>query len=148
MAGHIAFCVTMLFLTGTDPRVKKWPLWMFIILHALVNIAQVAIFYTQCGTELDIYWVPAKHDLDPTHCWDLTIQTQFGYFVGAFNSLTDFYLTILPAVLIEHTILSLEQKVGLTFLLCLSIDALAASTVKTYAMKALSELLDFTCTFN
>jgi hypothetical protein len=35
--------------------------------------------------------------------------------------MTDVFLTILPGVLIEHTRLSLKNKIGLAFLLCLSI---------------------------
>ena len=47
MAGRMAFCVTILFVTGTDPRMKKWPIWMFFILQLVVNISALLTFYTQ-----------------------------------------------------------------------------------------------------
>lgn len=148
MAGRVAFCVTMLFLTGTDPRVKRWHVWVFIVLQPIFNILQVALFYAQCGTHLDSFWMPALQHLAGKYCWDSSIQSDVGYFVGAFNSLTDLYLTVLPAILIEHTRLSIKRKVGLAFLLCLSIVALAASLVKAYFMKDLSELIDWTCSYS
>ncbi|KAK3686623.1 hypothetical protein LTR37_019645 [Vermiconidia calcicola] len=144
MAARIGFCVTMLFLTATDPRVKKWPIWVFITLQALFNIASVIAFYAQCGTHLSVYWTPSEALTLQKYCWDPTIQTKLGYFVGAFNCLTDAFLTILPAVLIEHTRLSLKKKLGLAFLLCLSVVALVASIVKTYEAVALSSLIDYT----
>lgn len=54
-------------------------------------------------------------------------------------------MTALPGVLIEHTRLTVKAKVGLAFLLCLSVLAMVASIVKTYEAKALSEVLDYTC---
>jgi len=30
MVGRVAFCITMLYLTRTDPRVRTWPIWAFI----------------------------------------------------------------------------------------------------------------------
>ena len=145
MAGRIAFCVTMLYLSGTDPRVKKWPIWTFIVLQLIVNVGTVIVFYAQCGTHLDVFWNPSKEALSQKYCWAAEYQTDFGYFQGSFNTLTDAFLTALPAILIEHTSLSLKKKIGLAFLLCLSILALAASIVKTYEAKALSEVIDFTC---
>jgi hypothetical protein len=145
MTGRISFCVTLMFLAGTDSRVRKWPIWSFIGIQILVNVACVVTFYAQCGTNLDIYWTPSKANMVPTHCWDPTIQTKLGYFAGSMNCVTDAFLTVLPAVLIEHTKLSLKKKVGLACLLCLSVLALVASIVKTYAVKALSQVSDYTC---
>jgi hypothetical protein len=145
MTGRISFCVTLLFLAGTDSSVKKWPIWSFIVIQILVNVACVVAFYTQCGTDLDIYWTPSKASAWPKHCWDPSIQTKLGYFAGSVNCVTDAFLTVLPAVLIEHTKLSLKKKFGLACLLCLSVLALVASIVKTYAVKALSQVSDYTC---
>ena len=147
MVGRISFCVTLLFLAGTDSRVKKWPIWSFIVIQVLVNLASVVAFYGQCGTKLDIYWTPSKTAMMSTHCWDPRIQTELGYFAGSVNCVTDAFLTVLPAVLIEHTKLSLKKKVGLACLLCLSVLALVASIVKTYAVKALSQVTDYTCSY-
>jgi len=41
--------------------------------------------------------------------------------LGSFNTVTDAFLTLIPAILIEHTRLSFKHKVGLACLLCLSV---------------------------
>lgn len=144
MAGRIAFCVTMLFLAKTDPRVKRWPIWCFIAGQLLLNISAVTFFYSQCGTHLhvltNIDYAGVKQ-----YCLNPAYQTDYGYFVGAFNCLTDAFLTVLPAILINHTRLTMKRKIGLGLLLCLSIVALAAAITKTYEAKALSEVSDYTC---
>jgi len=90
------------------------------------------------------------------------LQTDYSYFQGSFNTMTDAFLTLMPAVLIQHTSRSPKTKIGLAFLLCLSAmyenqkpplsqtmlishsSAMIASIVKTYYSKALSEPLDYT----
>lgn len=121
MAGRIGFCITMLYLTGTDPRVKQWPIWMFMALQLVVNVSALAFFYSQCGTQLDTLWNPKKEDMYFSVCLNADYQTDYGYAAGAFNTLTDAFLTALPAVLIKHTRMSPKTKLGLVFLLCLSV---------------------------
>jgi hypothetical protein len=145
MVARVSFCATLLFLAGTDPNVKKWPIWVCVVVQILVNTASLIAFYAQCGTHLYIYWTPSQAMLMSKYCWDPVIQTKLGYFAGAINCLTDAFLTVLPAVLIEHTRLSLKKKIGLASLLCLSVLALVASIVKTYAVKSLSQVTDYTC---
>ncbi|KAK5162881.1 uncharacterized protein LTR77_011138 [Saxophila tyrrhenica] len=143
MAGRIAFCVTMLFLTRTDGRVPSWPILVFIACQLVFNIAAVIFFLSQCGSHLSAL-IESNYDELALYCLDPRYQTDFGYFVGAFNCLTDAFLTVLPATLISHTRLSFRKKIGLALLLCLSILALAAAVVKTYEAKALSEISDYT----
>lgn len=119
--GRIGFCITLLFLTRTDPRVKRWPLYLFMFLQVAVNVTGIVVFYTQCGSNLEILWHPEEQALYYTECSAAKIQTDYGYFMGSINTATDAFLTILPAVLIEHTRLSLKAKIGLAFLLCLSV---------------------------
>jgi len=119
--GRVGFCITLLYLTKTDPRVKRWPLYIFIVLQIAVNICGVVVFYTQCGNRLDIEWNLSEAALRATKCSNPVIQTYYGYFMGSFNTLTDAFLTALPAILIEHTRLSLRAKIGLALLLCLSV---------------------------
>lgn len=148
MAGRIAFCITMLYIAGTDSRVHKWAKHttvVFVVLQVVVNLLAFIIFYAQCGTHLSIFWNLSKQALTPKYCMDIKIQTDLGYFQGAVNCVTDAYLTLLPAILIDHTKLSLKKKTGLGFLLCLSILALTAAIVKTYEAKALSEISDYSC---
>lgn len=149
MAGRIAFCVTMLYISGTDRRVNKWAkntTFAFIALQIIINMLAFIMFYVQCGTHLDVFWDLSKMKMQPEVCLEARIQTDLGYFQGAFNCLTDLYLTVLPGILIEHTKLSIKKKIGLALLLCLSILALAASIVKTYEARALSNVLDYSCT--
>lgn len=145
MAGRVAFCVTLLFLTKTYTGVKRWPIWVFISGQILFNVSGAVFFYLQCGSHLrslmtaDFLGI-AKYCLDPTY------QTDYGYFVGAFNCVTDVFLTVHPLVLIQHTRMSLKRQVGLALALCLSILALVAAIVKTYEAKVLSQVTDYTCT--
>ena len=120
---------------------------MFIVLQAITNIGSVISFYTQCGAHLEVFWTPSEQKLAPLYCFDPVVQTKSGYAVGAFNCLTDAFLTVLPAILIDHTKLSLKRKLGLACLLCLSVAALAAAVVKTYFMKSFSEVTDYTCKY-
>lgn len=138
----------MLYIGGTDRRVHRWAKYVtsgFIVGQVVVNLLAFALFYAQCGTHLDIFWTPSKVAMTPKYCWDVQIQTDLGYFQGAFNCLTDAYLTILPAILIEHSKLSLKKKIGMGLLLCLSVLALTAAIVKTYEAKALGEVADYSC---
>ncbi|KAK3069041.1 hypothetical protein LTR53_012936 [Teratosphaeriaceae sp. CCFEE 6253] len=147
MCGRIAFCVTVLFLAGTDARVKQWPIYLFVAGQLVVNIAAAIIFYSQCGSHVTYIWT-STGSLEAAarflaHCEDPVVQTDFGYFQGSFNTLTDAFLTLIPAILIEHTKLSLKNKIGLGLLLCLSVNAMIASIVKTYEARALSMVLDY-----
>ncbi|KAG9772668.1 hypothetical protein KCU95_g14982, partial [Aureobasidium melanogenum] len=38
MLGRLSFCAFLLCVANTDPRTKKWPIWMFIILQLIVNV--------------------------------------------------------------------------------------------------------------
>lgn len=144
MVGRIAFCVTMLFLARTDPRVRIWPIWTFIVVQIVFNVATVAFFYGQCGTHLEAL-IHSDYEQLALYCIDPKYQTDFGYATGSINCLTDAFLALVPALLIQHTTQSLKKKIGLGFLLCLSVLALAAAVVKTYEAKALSEVSDYTC---
>lgn len=143
MFGRISFCCTVLFLTRTDPRMPTWPIHASIALQVLVNCLGVILFYVQCGRNLDTFWTITKQINYEEYCWDPEVQTKYQYVMGSFNTVTDFFLAVLPAILIEHTRLSRKSKIGLAFLLCLSILAMAASIVKTYEAKVLSQVTDY-----
>lgn len=150
MAGRVSFCITMLYISGTDVRVTKWAKYTtvaFLIGQIIANIVAFIVFYAQCGTRIELLWAidPSEFALRREVCMDVDVQKILGYGLGAFNCLTDAYMTILPAILIEHSRLSLKRKIGLAFLLCLSVLALAAAIVKTYEAKALSEVSDYSC---
>ncbi|OQO07149.1 hypothetical protein B0A48_07717 [Cryoendolithus antarcticus] len=144
MFGRISFCITLLYLTATDARMRAWPTIVIIGLQVLINAIAVGLVFGQCGNEIDILWTPGKQLLYYQKCWVATIQTKYGYFQGSFNTATDLYLTVVPALLIAHSRLSKKAKAELALFLCLSSLAMIASAVKTYEAKLLSALLDYT----
>ncbi|KAK1057140.1 hypothetical protein LTR12_001149 [Friedmanniomyces endolithicus] len=166
MIGRIGFLVTVYYLAGTDKRVKRWPVVLFVAGQLLVNISAIIVFYSQCSSHLSLLWTCLSSTANLAEffatCSNPVLQTDYGYFQGSFNTVTDAFLTLMPAVLIQHTSRSLKTKIGLAFLLCLSAmyeiqtpplsqtmlishsSAMIASIVKTYYSKALSEPLDYT----
>jgi len=48
MAGRIAFCITVLWISGTDPRVKRWPIWVFIAGQLIVCQIHTPIPTLEC----------------------------------------------------------------------------------------------------
>lgn len=131
----------------TFDRWAKYVTTAFIILQLVINMLAFIVFYAQCGDRLSVLWHPMEMVQHPEYCMDVSVQTDLGYFQGAFNCLTDAYLTFLPGLLIEHTKLSIKKKIGLACLLCLSIVALSAAIGKTYEAKALSEVADYSCRY-
>lgn len=80
MTGRIGFCVTLLFLTGTDPRVKRWPIWAVIFLQFAINVSTIIVFFTQCGLNMDILWKTAiTGNLAVYHekCENAALQTDY-----------------------------------------------------------------------
>lgn len=82
MTARVSYCVTLLFLSGTDPLIKKWPTWTCIALQVVFNLAGIVICCVQCGRHLDILWTPSKAPLFEQYCWDPHIQRDYIYFVG------------------------------------------------------------------
>lgn len=74
--------VFLLFVAGTDPLVRKFWLYVFMILQVTVNLTAIIVAYTQCGDELDILWDPAKQILFNSKCSNPIIQSDYGYFQG------------------------------------------------------------------
>ncbi|KAK4507021.1 hypothetical protein PRZ48_000755 [Zasmidium cellare] len=142
--GRISFCWTLLMITRSDSRTKTWPIWTFIAVQLLVNCIGVTVFYAQCGPHLDVFWNIQKQLDYHDYCWAPKIQTKFGYFMGAVNVVTDAFLAVFPAVLIEQTRLSRKTKAGLWCLLGLSGFAMIVAVVKTYEAKMLSKVTDYT----
>ncbi|KAG8630119.1 hypothetical protein KVT40_001738 [Elsinoe batatas] len=144
MAGRLSFCFFLLWVTGENPRVKRWPIYFFMVLQVVVNVASVAVMYSQCGKDLDILWTLWRIQEVPTKCWDPRIQTWWGYVSGSLNGLTDLFLTVLPAVVVSFSKLTWRSRIGLMALLCLSFLAMVASIKKTIESKVLSEWVDYT----
>lgn len=141
---RISFCFSMMYLVDTDALVKRWPLWACIGSQAVLNCAAVILYvsvndlpvfhisltdvsqYTQCGDNLSIIW-STHHFFDFFNvCIDPIAQRDYNYFLGSFNTATDAFLAILPAILIKHTTMSMKDKFGVGCLMCLSSVYVAA----------------------
>ncbi|KAL1302404.1 hypothetical protein AAFC00_002803 [Neodothiora populina] len=144
MFGRMSFCISLMFIAGTDPHIKKWTIYVFIALQILVNLGSVITMYSQCGTHLNVLFFTNDWDQVQGYCWDPSVQANYNYFAGSINTITDIYLTILPGIMIIHTNIPLRQKIGLALLLCLSSVAMVASIVKTYESKSLNQIVDYT----
>lgn len=110
----------MSYITGIDHTVHKLPLWLITLLQILVNLAAIVLFYAQCGTHLPALWTPGGQDVWDDFCIGPNIQKNYGYFQGSFNTLTDFYLAVLPAMVIWKIELPKRYKIRLWCCLCLS----------------------------
>ena len=73
-----------------------------INMQAAINIIGVIVFYSQCGSEVDAFWTLEKQLRFDEICWNPRIQTDYGYFMGSWNTVTDVYLAVLPSILIHH----------------------------------------------
>ncbi|THV90666.1 hypothetical protein D6D27_05720 [Aureobasidium pullulans] len=126
-----------------DHRAKKWPIWTFIVLQVLINVTAAILLLSTCGSHLEDLWM-LNIGAYFKYCLDIDIQSNYAYFAGAFNTLTDLFLTIQPAILIMHTKMRMGNKVGVASLLCLSIIAMIAAIVRTVAAHTLSDISDYT----
>ncbi|KAH0289303.1 hypothetical protein M436DRAFT_82534 [Aureobasidium namibiae CBS 147.97] len=141
--GRLSFCTFLLCVAKTDPQTKKWPIWTFIVLQIIVNVLASVLLLSTCGTHLEDMFLLRLGDYF-TYCLDISVQTNYAYFAGAFNTLTDFFLTVQPALLIKHTKLATGNKIGVASLLCLSIIAMVAALVRTVAAHKLNDVGDYT----
>ncbi|KAK1807303.1 hypothetical protein LTR12_018351 [Friedmanniomyces endolithicus] len=140
--GRISFCLFMLQIVGLTSRWKRLSLHVTWMSQILINTVCVVMIYTQSGVHVSALWGAER-----AKCLDPSVQTIYGYFQSGFNSLSDLYLTILPAIVIWNLQTQTTLKAGLSALLCLSIFAFAASVVKTYEIHILNERGDITWNF-
>jgi len=141
--GRLSFCAFLLCVAKTDPRTKKWPIWTFIVLQIIVNVMASVLLLSTCGTHLeDLFLLHLGNYYD--YCLDISVQTDYAYFAGAFNTFTDLFLTVQPALLIKHTKLATGNKIGVASLFCLSVIAMVAALVRTVAAHTLNDVGDYT----
>ena len=137
MFGRLSFCCFLLCVIDSDPKAKKWPVWTFLVLQVVVNMVAVFLLSSGCGSHLEVVFNMNITGFQE-YCMDLGTQTNYAYFAGcewtliiktdprllnsvAFNTLTDLFLTVQPAVLIIHTKLATGNKIGVASLFCLCV---------------------------
>jgi len=81
-AGRIAFLIFILWVSGTDPAVKRWPIYAFIAVQLVVNLTSVIVAYAQCGDHLDSLYSIVQQAQMTKYCWSPYVQTDWGYFSG------------------------------------------------------------------
>jgi hypothetical protein len=126
-----SFCLFLLSVIGAKKYVRTL-LWAALISQALVNISQVILEFSSCGSHITAIWdhsVPAK-------CVNFITIIDYLYFLSglyhyspgsvisncliAWNACTDLFLTILPALLLKGIQIDFKKKIVIMILLCMS----------------------------
>ncbi|KAF8854037.1 hypothetical protein BDZ45DRAFT_628217 [Acephala macrosclerotiorum] len=137
--GRISFCLYLLQFIGSS-RTRKWLLYFFVGTQVLFNALTIILLYAQCGNHAEALWNPNLG----VKCWSPLVQRDFGFFQSAWNSLTDLFLTILPATIVWNLNLGRMQKLGVFMLLGLSLFAFIESVIKCDMIKELGPGVDIT----
>lgn len=143
MLARISFAIYLLQLVGPW-RLQRSILYLVVILEILVNVTSVILFLAQCGSHITAIWDRLSPEV--RYCLPAGIGVNFDYFQGAFNTLVDFILTIIPTVLVIRLQLRPRIKAALIFVLGLSLLASVASIIRTYELSLLIKSADFTRT--
>ncbi|KAH8594902.1 hypothetical protein B0O99DRAFT_623894 [Bisporella sp. PMI_857] len=137
--GRMSFICLMLQLFGTNAW-RRAGLWFLFWQSLVVNALTLILIYVQCE-DVQTLWDHAGH---PGSCWSPNVQTYTGFAQGALNSATDLILTILPMAIFWKLQMTIRLKIGLGFLLGLSIFAFVACIIKTVQLQSLGQRGDFT----
>jgi len=124
--GRASFCLFLISALGVDPIVRVI-LWITLILQALVGVTEIILQYSSCGNHIAALWDPQIH----AKCIPIVSIIDYLYFLSAWSSLTDLFLTILPAYLLKNVKMQLRKKIVAMILLCISGLAFVASLTKT-----------------
>lgn len=128
--GRISFCLYMMRVIGSISSGRRITIRVFIGLQMMINLAMTILVFTQCGS-FDSLW---RNGFAPTSkCARTPVVEGFALFVVMFNSITDLYLTILPAQVVwKIRAMTTRTKIGVSITLCVSIFASIASICKIY----------------
>ena len=123
--GRLSITCYDLYLFKVD-RFKCYVLYACIWANVLPNLVMVIILLAACGDHITNIW-----SLKPNrHCLSDGVQVGFSYFQCVCNTILDLVLALIPAWLVWHMHLSRNIKIGLTFLMSLSLLAACASILK------------------
>ncbi|KAI1380752.1 hypothetical protein F4677DRAFT_404508 [Hypoxylon crocopeplum] len=138
--GKISIALFLMRLIDRSRRQKAF-LWVLIFLLAVVNLVLIIVTFAQC-TPVTFLWDRVRAISHGT-CWAPTVQQYYGYFQGAFSTLSDLVLALFPTLIIWNLQMPLKTKLGIGFLMSLGVIAAAAAAVKTVELRNLATL-DFT----
>ncbi|PWY66486.1 hypothetical protein BO94DRAFT_528621 [Aspergillus sclerotioniger CBS 115572] len=125
-AGRLAFIVYLIELLAAR-KLHRIILWILVPCQVIVNVISVFLLFYQCTTHIDELFNPSESN----HCMSLTVQIDYAYFQGSFNSACDLLLAIFPIYIFWHFNWNIKVKLVLISLLSLGVVAMAASLVKT-----------------
>ncbi|CRG84247.1 dihydroxyacetone kinase [Talaromyces islandicus] len=132
--GRIAFIVLINGLLAARKQYRAI-LWALMAAQIIINVLFILIIFLQCPGHASAIWADSD---DSGDCWDLRVQTYYGYFEGSFNSATDLYLAAFSTWVFWHLNLKLQVKLGLIVLLGLGLFAMVASVIKTVQIHVLA----------
>jgi hypothetical protein len=78
VAGRVAFVVFILGILGVNKR-DRIVLWAFVGAQVIINLLFILIIFLQCPDHASAI---LSHSGDADKCWDLRVQTYYGYFQG------------------------------------------------------------------
>ncbi|PWY73044.1 hypothetical protein BO70DRAFT_342094 [Aspergillus heteromorphus CBS 117.55] len=93
----------------------------------LINIVSVFLLFFQCSGHMTDMFHPTEFE----NCMSITVQIDYAYFQGAFNSACDLLLAAFPVYIFWRFNWNLRVKLVLISLLSLGVVAMVASVVKT-----------------
>jgi hypothetical protein len=115
MLARLSFCAFLLATFGPK-KIARVILWVAIGSQVLINLSQVIIQYSACGTHISTIW-----NRNPNiKCVEYRTMINYLYFLSAWNTFSDLFLTIFPAVLMRDIKITRKKKLIIMVLLCLS----------------------------
>ncbi|KAJ5482961.1 hypothetical protein N7539_006407 [Penicillium diatomitis] len=133
-----AFIIYLLAVLGTN-KGYRIALWVLCVIQAAGNIASAVLPLSICKDARALWSLEAAIH---TTCGDVKAVINFAYYSNTFNSATDFFLAVFPAVVFWNLNLKLRIKVGLILLLSIGFVAMIASIIKTTKLDTLPSVTD------
>ncbi|CAG7919596.1 unnamed protein product [Penicillium olsonii] len=131
-----AFIIYLIPLLGTN-KLYQGILWAFLVIQFIGNTASAVLPLSICDNVAAL-WDPAV--AVSAKCGDLKAVINFAYYSNSFNSATDLFLAVFPAVVFWNLNLKLRIKISLIVLLSLGIVAMVASIIKTTKLTSLPSI--------
>ncbi|KAL4899325.1 hypothetical protein BDW74DRAFT_117040 [Aspergillus multicolor] len=135
MLGRISFILFLLNSVITVHNLRRKVLWGLVACQ-FVNVIPCVLQFTQCDP-VSALWDPLKLI---QKCQGATMVQNWGYFQGAFNGLTDVFLTGIGLAVILTLKMSRRNKIILSLILSLSLLAMIASILKTVQLRTMNSM--------
>jgi hypothetical protein len=98
-------------------------------INIITSIPVLFIVWLQCSA-VNALWDPRRQG----QC-DYRISVYYTYVVGSIAALSDFYLTVMPIIILKPLHISTRRKAGLCFLMGCGVFAGIAAILRTYAAR-------------